>query len=189
MGMSPWDARWFCLDVKPDDLPCLFKETGDSQWASTSAELLASLAALKAFNHLEGEITGVHDCFRTSVCGGTDNSSTAKLQKKGSSTKWPLMGIQMACAAALRKVNKQLVLQWRPRDENTLSDAITNHDFSNFCPERRVHIKLDDLPLDIFLRMVHSRDSFLNARVSLQRLVSKEAAMSRREKAESRTEW
>ena len=188
-GMSPWDARWFCLDVKPDDLPCLFKETGDSQWASTSAELLASLAALKAFNHLEGEITGVHDCFRTSVCGGTDNSSTAKLQKKGSSTKWPLMGIQMACAAALRKVNKQLVLQWRPRDENTLSDAITNHDFSNFCPERRVHIKLDDLPLDIFLRMVHSRDSFLNARVSLQRLVSKEAAMSRREKAESRTEW
>eukprot|EP00439_Symbiodinium_sp_Y106_P051504 s3800_g6.t2 len=191
-GMSPSDARWFCLDVTPGDLPCLFKEGGDSQWASTSAELLASLAALKAFNHLERETTGVHDCIRTirtSVCGGTDNSSTAKLQKKGSSTKWPLMGIQMACAAAFRKVNKQLTLQWRPRDENTLSDAITNHDFSSFCPERRVHIKLDDLPLDIFLRRIHSRDAFLNARVSLQRLVSKEAAMSRREKAASRTEW
>ncbi|CAE7363322.1 unnamed protein product [Symbiodinium sp. CCMP2592] len=25
----------------------------------------------------------------------------------------------------------------RPRDENTLSDAITNHDFSSFCPELR----------------------------------------------------
>ena len=109
-GMSP-------SDVIPGDLPCLFKEGGDSQWASTSAELLASLAALKAFNHLERETTGVHDCIRTirtSVCGGTDNSSTAKLQKKGSSTKWPLMGIQMACAAAFRKVNKQLTLQWRP---------------------------------------------------------------------------
>ena len=62
--------------------------------------------------------------------------------------------------------------------KNALSDAITNHDFSGFCPERGVCIKLDDLPLDIFLRMVHSREAFLNARVSLQRLVSKESAMS-----------
>ena len=188
-GMSPWDARWFCLDVRPGDLPCFFKENGDSQWASTSAELLASLAAMKACEHLERETAGVHDCIRTSICGGTDNSSTASLQKKGSSTKWPLMGIQMACTAALRKVNKQLTLQWSPRDENTLSDAITNHDFSSFCPERRVCIKLDDLPLDIFLRMVHSREAFLNVRVSLQRLVSKESAMSRREKEASRSEW
>ncbi|CAE7560185.1 unnamed protein product [Symbiodinium sp. CCMP2592] len=126
---------------------------------------------------------------RTMICGGTDNSSTGKLQKKGSSTKWPLMGIQMACAAALHKVNKQLTLQWRPRDENTLSDAITNHDFSSFCPELRVPLKLDDLPLDIFLRMIHSREAFVNARVSLQHLVSRETSMSRREKEQSKTPW
>ncbi|CAE7264057.1 unnamed protein product [Symbiodinium sp. CCMP2592] len=125
----------------------------------------------------------------TMICGGTDNSSTGKLQKKGSSTKWPLMGIQMACAAALHKVNKQLTLQWRPRDENTLSDAITNHDFSSFCPELRVPLKLDDLPLDIFLRMIHSREAFVNARVSLQHLVSRETSMSRREKEQSKTPW
>ncbi|CAE7517036.1 nmd3 [Symbiodinium sp. CCMP2592] len=178
------DARG-CLH----DLPCLFKEDGDSQWASTSAELLASLAAMKVFDHLEKETAGVRDNIRTVVCGGTDNSSTGKLQKKGSSTKWPLMGIQMACAAALHKVNKQLTLQWRPRDENTLSDAITNHDFSSFCPELRVPLKLDDLPLDIFLRMVHSRSAFLDSRVSLQRLVSRESAMSRREKETSKTPW
>ncbi|CAE7783302.1 unnamed protein product [Symbiodinium sp. CCMP2592] len=40
-----------------------------------------------------------------------------------------------------------------------------------------VPLKLDDLPLDIFLRMVHWR-AFLDSRVSLQRLVSRESAMS-----------
>ncbi|CAE7648710.1 GIP [Symbiodinium sp. CCMP2592] len=86
-------------------------------------------------------------------------------------------------------VNKQLTLQWRPRDENTLSDAITNHDFSSFCPELRVPLKLDDLPLDIFRRMIHSREAFVNARVSLQHLVSRETSMSRREKEQSKTPW
>ena len=77
------EARWFCLDVAPGDLPCLFKDGGDSQWASTSAELLASLAALKAFDHSEKETTGVRDNIRTFACGGTDNSSTASCKRTG----------------------------------------------------------------------------------------------------------
>ena len=47
------------MDIRPGDLPCFFKENGDSQWASTSAELLASLAAMKAFEHLQRETAGV----------------------------------------------------------------------------------------------------------------------------------
>ena len=42
---DPKEAAGFSLDVTPDQAPWLFKE-GESSWASTSAELLASLVAL-----------------------------------------------------------------------------------------------------------------------------------------------
>ena len=88
-GLDPMVAPWFSLEVFPHDLPCLFK-SGESGWASTSAELLASLAALVAFGHLAQPIPGVQDCVQVFVCGETDNRSTPEVQRKGMSTKWPL---------------------------------------------------------------------------------------------------
>ena len=41
--------RWFALEIFPTDAPYLFKPGKGAQWASTSAELLASLAALFLF--------------------------------------------------------------------------------------------------------------------------------------------
>ena len=49
---EPSAARWFHVEIKPDEAPFLFREE-KSQWASTSAELLASLAALHAFGWLQ----------------------------------------------------------------------------------------------------------------------------------------
>ena len=49
----------------------------------------------------------------------TDNRSTPEVQRKGLTRKWPLFGVQMSACQALRKVNKRLLLNWRPRDENT----------------------------------------------------------------------
>ena len=113
-------------------MPFLFDESGESSWASTSAELLSSLAALQVFGFLESPVPGAVDCLRVCVVGGTDNSATDALTKKNTTTKWPLLGVHMACSAALHKVNKRLNLQWRPRDENCLADALTNGDFSAF---------------------------------------------------------
>ena len=118
--MPAW-APWFSLEVTPDDLPCLFKAGGESGWASTPAELLASLAALVAFGHLESPTPGAQDCLQAFVCGGTDNRSAPAVQKKGLTTKWPLAGVQMAAHVALRRVNKRLMLNWRPRGENSLA--------------------------------------------------------------------
>ena len=44
-GTDPSIAAWFSVEVLPADLPCLFKEDGSSQWASTAAEMLASYMA------------------------------------------------------------------------------------------------------------------------------------------------
>ena len=100
---DPSKAPWFCLEILPGDLPFLFDEVGESSWASTSAELLSSLASLQAFGFLEPPMPGVVDSLRVCVVGGTDNSAADSLSKKNSTTKWPLLGVHMACAAALHK--------------------------------------------------------------------------------------
>lgn len=40
------DRRWFVIEVTPDQAPYLFDNNLESSWASASAELLATLAAL-----------------------------------------------------------------------------------------------------------------------------------------------
>ena len=52
---APSTARWFSLRITPEDAPYLFDSAGKSQWASASAELLGTLVALWAFNHLNKE--------------------------------------------------------------------------------------------------------------------------------------
>ena len=56
---DPKKADWFSLDISPEQAPWLFKgEDFESSWASTSAELLASLVALKTFDLKEGKANG-----------------------------------------------------------------------------------------------------------------------------------
>ena len=80
---------------------------------------------MAAFGHLDGPKAGVRDCAQVNICGGTDNRSTPAVQKKGLSTKWPLFGFQMRAHSAMNDVNKRLVLNWRPREENSYADDLT----------------------------------------------------------------
>ena len=82
------------------DRPCpalaaLCKQAGSLSWASTAAELLASLAALKAFRigFENGSAKGSH---LLRCGGGTDNKATGQLVQKRLSAKWPVMIILMA---------------------------------------------------------------------------------------------
>ena len=113
-------ARWFSVEVRPSEAPFLFCEE-KSQWASTSAELLASLAALFAFGWLQR--------LSWALCGGTDNLANQYLSLKRSTTRWPLM--------------------MRPREENTAADGLTNGNFSQFDPARRIQMSFSDIPQDI----------------------------------------
>jgi len=54
-------ARWFSVEVSPSDAPFLFRDE-KSQCASTSAELLASLAALFAFGWLQRDAGRIRRC-------------------------------------------------------------------------------------------------------------------------------
>ena len=135
------------MEVSQAEAPYLFDAAGKSQWASASAELLASFAALWAFGHLEPK-PRVRK-IPVAVSGITDNRSNQSLSFKQSSTKWPLMIINMQVSHHLMRAALRLGLTWRPREENTLADDLTNGRFGSFLADRRMHFLFKDLPLEL----------------------------------------
>ncbi|CAE7224100.1 mettl24 [Symbiodinium sp. CCMP2592] len=159
-------APWFSIVVKPADAPYLFDEDGKSQWASASAELLATLAALWIFGHLKESSSQRR--LPVAIAGATDNQSNEKLLRKQSTTKWPLMLINMQLSHLLRKACLRLSLTWKPRDENKLADALTNQDFISFSSEHRLDVSFSELPLELLNQLWSSKSDFDASRKALQ---------------------
>ena len=72
--------RWFALTIREDSAPYLFKPGKGAQWASTSAELLASVTALFLFGW--PETSSSRRTIPISLNAGTDNQSNEALSKK-----------------------------------------------------------------------------------------------------------
>ena len=144
---DPATAKWFCVELAPDQVPWLFKEDGSSQWASSSAELLATYMACVAF---APDICLSECALPATITAGTDNRSNPQALEKGSSMKWPLMGIMMQFASYLASCGGRIKLQWRPREENIEADDLTNSRFDRFDLSRRVDVSFGDLPMSIF---------------------------------------
>ena len=142
--LGGWEVstrRWFSLSLTREQVPFLFKPNGGgAQWASTSAELLASLAALRAFGWLDGGRT--RRTMQFSIFAGTDNRANDLLSNKRSTTKWPLMLVNMELSSCLAKSRLTLDLRWRPREENQEADELTNEIFTSFSMDDRVPLTL-----------------------------------------------
>ena len=82
-GSETRGAPWFSLRLEPSDTPWLFKEDGSSQWASTAAEFLGTMAALKAFGWLEAG-SQMRE-WTTLIYAGTDNRANPQAIRKGGS--------------------------------------------------------------------------------------------------------
>ena len=140
-GWELGSRRWFSFRLTPVEAPFLFKESGQSQWSSTSSELLATFVALVAFGWLTADRH--RKSLTIAFCGGTDNKANESLTIKRATTKWPLMAINMQLSSALSKSRLSLRLKWRPREENTEADDLTNERFYEFDPSKRVDIYLE----------------------------------------------
>ena len=68
---------------------------------------------------------------------------------KASTTKWPLALVNMQMAEHLLQNNLLLDLRWRPRDESTLADELTNKAFGNFDGDKRVMIGLEETGVEL----------------------------------------
>ena len=143
------------MELRSVDAPYLFKPNGETQWASTSAELLATLVARGTFGWLEADAN--RRTLAISLFGGTDNRANDALTLKRATTKWPLMAINMQLSAALSRSRLSLRLRWRPREENTEADDLTNGRFADFDLDKRINFSLKDLDMSILLALVQTR--------------------------------
>ncbi|CAK9076007.1 unnamed protein product [Durusdinium trenchii] len=150
--------RWFSLRSTQRDVPFFFQEGKGAMWASTSAELLASLVALGVF----GWITqGKH---RKSVpvvlAAGTDNRANDVLSTKRTTTKWPLMAINMQLSSAIAKARLSLDLRWRAREENEEADSLTNEVFDAFDLSKRIPVCFSDIDLSTVFALWETKREF-----------------------------
>ena len=173
-GWEITSRRWFSIRFGPSEAPFLFKPTGESQWASTSAELLATLVALVAFGWVAKGRT--RKSLAISLAGGTDNRANDALTIKRATTKWPLMAINMQLSAVLARARLMLRLRWRPREENVEADDLTNERFSGFDVEKRINMVWHDLDLEILQALVQTRKAFEQKKVEAKAGASNQAA-------------
>ena len=152
--------QWFIIEVSPEQAPYLFDKNLESSWASASAELLASLAALQLFGYFVD--SGYRRVVPVAVLAGTDNQANEALSEKRSSTAWPLMLINMQLSHHLFRASLQLTLKWRPRDENQEADDLTNGRVENFDQLLRVNSPFEQLDLGLLRELWEERADFLD---------------------------
>ncbi|CAE7393573.1 unnamed protein product, partial [Symbiodinium pilosum] len=163
-------------------VPWLFKEDGSSQWASSSAELLATYMACLAF----APDICVSEC---TITAGTDNRSNPQALEKGSSMKWPLMGLMMQFASYLASCGGRIKLQWRPREENIEADDLTNSRFDRFDLSLRVDVSFGDLPMSIFDSLQDAQAEFAELKAAQKLHTQKTAPTSKKQKLSEKTAW
>ena len=165
--LAGWELdtkRWFSVRLGPREVPYLFKPGIGSQWASTSAELLASLLALHLFGWLDE--TRKRKSIEVYLIGGTDNRANEALTAKRSTTRWPLLAINMQLSSSLSRARLSLGLRWRPRDENTEADQLTNEVFTGFDDALRVGVTWSEIDLEVLDCLVRTHDEFEAAKIA-----------------------
>ena len=90
------------------------------------------------------------------------------------SPKFPLIVIMTEMAAQLQAREAELDLQWIPRNQNEEADGLTNDDFSQFDPSRRIMVEIERLKFLILPKMIKAADELYS-----EAKRNKEAAKSR----------
>ncbi|CAE8737766.1 unnamed protein product [Polarella glacialis] len=145
-------ARWFSLKLTKEQVPFLFKEGKGSSWSSTSSELLASMIAVQLFTTVDDKAQ--RSSAEVVCAAGTDKRANEALSLKRSSTKLPLMLIMMQLAQMLARRRMRLQLCWRPRDENTEADDLTNDLFGAFDPNLRMEITWEIIEKELLEKLL-----------------------------------
>ena len=83
----------------------------------------------------------------------TDNKGNEALSRKQSTSKWPLMLVNIQLSHHLMKAMLKLDLRWRPRGENQDADDLTNQKYGKFSSEKRITCEPGDLPLSLLNKL------------------------------------
>ena len=122
-----------------------------------------------------------------SIFAGTDNRANDFLSNKRSTTKWPLMLINMQLSSCLAKSRLTLDLRWRPRDENKEADELTNEVFSSFSMSKRVALSFEQLDLQLVNELWSTKLQFDQMREQARQSPAEKPHKGKRK--HDKTEW
>ena len=80
-------------------------------------------------------------------------------------------------------------MQWRPREENTIADDLTNEVFKAVDPSRRVPLRFEDLPLEIVADLWATKAGFDEARCQVATAALGVVPRRKRRRATDKTPW
>ena len=118
------------------------------------------LVALHLFGFVGGPVEHVTTPIKISA--GTDNLANEHLIKKGLTTRWPLCLVYMQMTKALMDARLMVQLNWRPRDQNALADALTNEDFSGVDIQKRIRVDWTKLDFSWIWKLWNERNAYLD---------------------------
>ena len=181
-------ARWFSFEVLASDAPWLFYKGVEVQRMSTSAELLATYAALHAFDYVRKGHDARSARGRAMVAAGTDNFANEQLSRKRLSTKLPLGLMLLQHCIKCWDNGIWVDIRWRPREENQEADDLTNDKFSSFQSSNRVQICYQDLDTRI-LGSLQIALAELEESSEVKSGTLRVKGLSKRLKLETKTKW
>ena len=142
-GTPPASAQWFAVELNKKNAPWIFHK-GEPFRLIASLELLATLLCLLVFDIRKED---PDETSKVTLGGGsTDNMGNMYLIRKLMTTKYPLNIYLMEIAAQAEMRKLDLELSWVPRDQNTEADELSNLDFRNFDPSKRILVDLEKIP-------------------------------------------
>ncbi|CAE7495048.1 unnamed protein product [Symbiodinium natans] len=147
---SAKQARWFALQLTPEQAPWLFERSLSAQRMSTTAEIFAIYVGLHVFGYLKKGGGQLQKPGAALIASGTDNLAAEHLSRRRLSTKMPLGLLLAQMNTNLWDAGLWLEARWRPRGENVEADDLTNSKFEKFDLKNRVGVKLEDIDMEIF---------------------------------------
>ncbi len=173
-----WEAKWFSMQLTRKNAPWAFLK-GEPFRNISSLELMAVLVAVIFF----GEKMSRH---RTRgamrLSGTTDNLGNCYVLQRLLSCKFPLSIVVMELACQLERLGLELDLAWAPRNQNVEADALTNAEFQDFDPSKRIQKELEDVKF-VLLQELMEEAAEMNEELKMAKS-SKEAKDDRPQREE-----
>ena len=182
-------ARWFAFEILPADAPWLFYKGLDVQKLSTTAELLASYAALHTFGYLSSTTDQRRERSLAMVAAGTDNLANEMLARKRLTTKLPLGLLMLQFHLKTWDNSLWVDIRWRPRGENVEADRLTNLVFSDFCEANRIEFSYSQMDLRLLNTLQDHLASFEESTARPEGGIPVRKGLSKRLKMETRSKW
>lgn len=147
---SAKQARWFALQLGPEQAPWLFERSLSAQRMSTTAEIFAIYVGLHVFGYLKRGERQLQKPGAALIASGTDNLAAEHLSRRRLSTKMPLGLLLAQMNTNLWDAGLWLEARWRPPEQNIEADDLTNSIYEKFDMNNRVAVKLEDIDMEIF---------------------------------------